>query len=600
MLTENFIASISAPTNANTNASSTATAKDAAIFLYELQPSSGPRSLFKKSATLQNGLAVSESHVFAAQEGKAVVHVYNREKGSQEATVPFLERICSVSSACDDTVLVVGTEGGRVILWESHLQPITSLAVDPPSSFLLSGSEDGSIHVWSLPDLLSFSSSTSFPTSTDDGGQRAPRHTLSTHHGAITALAVGHGYGAANIAVSASKDKSCIIWDYQNGSLLSTYLMSETPLCLALDPADRAFWTGYEDGSIQFVDLYSSQNRGQNGGIGRVNMLYVEETATTPIQPLPNTRWHHSSSVDLGATLSIDTSYDRSILLTGHTSGNIGSWDVARGKFDKLIASTPLPGPVTNLKFLPVEDFPLTSAFRSSTRKSNITMQSVVKPQYAAFGINEGREDVVPGNYAVTAQPSTQLPATHFSAAGADGEESAFEAALIHSTFPSSMLEAGIAELADWTATPRTESNPISAASAKAPSAGAAAAEEDFMALDAPEVAAQAQPGPQQPTLSEQNQDLQRRVSSLQSVVKVSFKQLEELRREAKEWKRERLEMQKARYAKAERGWARLGVNGLPASEDEGESGSGSESQVSGSEEEEDEAEEDDAESGED
>lgn len=114
MLSEHYIAAISTPLKAL----NTSITKDAGIFVHELQPLPGPRSIFKKSAVPPQCLAVSEWHIFAAQEGKAVVHVYDREKGNQEALIPFKERITCLSLACKDTLLVCGTENGRILLWE--------------------------------------------------------------------------------------------------------------------------------------------------------------------------------------------------------------------------------------------------------------------------------------------------------------------------------------------------------------------------------------------------------------------------------------------------------------------------------------------------
>jgi hypothetical protein len=116
MLTEHFVAGISASTKPNTGVT-----KDAGIFIHEFQPLAAQRHVFKKSATAPNGIAVSSSHIFAAQADKAIVHVYSREKGNQEAIVPFPERIHSVALAAQDSVLLLGTESGRVLAWEvSH------------------------------------------------------------------------------------------------------------------------------------------------------------------------------------------------------------------------------------------------------------------------------------------------------------------------------------------------------------------------------------------------------------------------------------------------------------------------------------------------
>lgn len=113
MLTEHFVASISAHTKPNTGVT-----KDAGIFFHEYQPLANQRHVFKKSATAPNCLAVSTSHIFAAQADKAVVHVYSREKANQEAIVPFPERIHSIALAANDTVLLLGTASGRILGWE--------------------------------------------------------------------------------------------------------------------------------------------------------------------------------------------------------------------------------------------------------------------------------------------------------------------------------------------------------------------------------------------------------------------------------------------------------------------------------------------------
>lgn len=113
MLTEHFVAAISASTKPNTGVT-----KDAGIFFHEYQPLLAQRTVLRKSAAATNGIAVSSSHIFAAQADKAIVHVYSREKGNQEAIVPFPERIHSIALAAQDTVLLLGTESGRVLAWE--------------------------------------------------------------------------------------------------------------------------------------------------------------------------------------------------------------------------------------------------------------------------------------------------------------------------------------------------------------------------------------------------------------------------------------------------------------------------------------------------
>lgn len=119
MLSEHFVVAIAAPVK-----SPSTFAKDIGIFQYQWQPLVSQDCTFKKSATSKNCLAVSETHIFAAQADKAIVHVYNREKNNQEAVVPFPERISSLALAANDSVLVLGTVEGRILLWEVSKQCI--------------------------------------------------------------------------------------------------------------------------------------------------------------------------------------------------------------------------------------------------------------------------------------------------------------------------------------------------------------------------------------------------------------------------------------------------------------------------------------------
>lgn len=117
MLTESFIASTR---TVERKAQATAT-KDIGIHLHDLQPIPSLKTSFKKSTTQPNCLAVSATHIFAAQADKSVIHVYNRDRGNQEAVVPFPENITCLTLAGPyhgAGTLVLGTQGGRLILWE--------------------------------------------------------------------------------------------------------------------------------------------------------------------------------------------------------------------------------------------------------------------------------------------------------------------------------------------------------------------------------------------------------------------------------------------------------------------------------------------------
>lgn len=386
---------------------------------------------------------------------------------------------------------------------------MTALAVDPTSNFLLSGSADSSIHVWSIPSLLSFA-----PTSSSNQNlQHVPLHTLSAHRNGITSLVLGHSSSFCNIAISASKDNSCIIWDYHTGNLLRTILLPSTPLCLSLDPADRAFYTGYADGSVQILDFYSPHFSLASDGDEAKNPLFDSAQATMPVQPPPTTIWNPPTA-DFGATLAMSVSYDGCTLLTGHGSGKILAWDIPAARFVADLTTTPLPGPTTNIAFLPVTGYP-------NTTPPRFKQHAIVKPRYGAFDANTA-EGMVPGTYAVQAHLTSTFAVPTFSAFEAPSTStSEFASALTHPVFPSSLLAAGLAELSG------------SAAPARAYTAGAdaeagaqkQAASADFVAFDSVLPAQQ---------LEAQNAQLREEVAALKRVQRATFETMERLRREKK------------------------------------------------------------------
>jgi pre-rRNA-processing protein IPI3 len=123
MLSEYLLASISASTHSSAQSSTGAIippVKDAAIFKLAVDPNSRHvPTIYKASSTPQNALAYSPSHIFAAQTGKAVVNAYNVERGTQEATIPFPEKITAlITTGATGEYVILGSESGSVWIWE--------------------------------------------------------------------------------------------------------------------------------------------------------------------------------------------------------------------------------------------------------------------------------------------------------------------------------------------------------------------------------------------------------------------------------------------------------------------------------------------------
>lgn len=413
MLSEEFITAICGPPLT----SNTAIAKDVGIYCHTLSPTFSVKSTFKKSSVPVNCLGVSDTHVFAAQHEKAYVHVYSRLRGNQEAFVAFPERIRCLTLVGD--VLVLGTTEGRLMLWEvrlifratrfwdspcqlttpppqtctgrlvstpaRHVQAVSCVAATP--FHVLTGSDDSDIHVWSLPQLLEL----------DSAAEHEPTRSLSNHRAAITALSASTSVGNdTNLCVSASRDKSCIIWNYQTGDALRTLLFPSFPLCLSLDPSSRAICVSCEDGALYLAELFAEKPLlgPQSEDASTVVQISTPFGATQP---------------DVGPASCLSLSYDGTMLLTGHPRGQILRWDVAQNKSPVELAN--LNAAVTNIAF--VLPFPTDRPTKTVT---------ITKPSQAER------------TYTFTGQFDSYL-----------APETRFDSLLNASGFPEDMLEGAIA-----------------------------------------------------------------------------------------------------------------------------------------------------------
>ncbi|KAF3941332.1 hypothetical protein ABW19_dt0203177 [Dactylella cylindrospora] len=340
-------------------------------------------SIFKKSSTPQNCLAVSPTHIFAAQSDKTVLNVYNRAKGNLETTIPLPEQLSAIACSRNGGVVAMGTTSGRVNIWEtssgrytstplSHLQKVTAITFDATSTLLLTGSEDTNILVWSIPHL------------TAPNSKKQPIRTLEYHQQPIVSLVCGKGSGPSAIAVSASKDSSCIVWNYHEGTLLRTFTLGAIPTSLALDPADRAFYVGLGDGGIQQIEFAKVGNRtvdvGLNGASDQNNgdadrsydsPLYRSDEKHIPISASSSgSRWT-AEGQDSPVT-AMDVLFEGNYLIAGTETGSVNVWDVATGHLFRTLAT--YKAPISCVTLLPPTGFAEPSILT--------TQQTVIPPRY--------------------------------------------------------------------------------------------------------------------------------------------------------------------------------------------------------------------------
>lgn len=224
------------------------------------------------------------------------------------------------------------------------MQAISCLATT--GSHVLTASDDSNINVWSLARLLEYGADPGFE----------PDLTLSNHRGAITSLVVASGDNSeTSLCVSSSKDKTCIVWNYQTGQVLRTLLFPSIPLCATLDPCARALVVAAEDGSIFLIEFF-----GDKPLLGSRSA----EAASIVVQvdsPLG------VADADAGPATCLALNYNGTSLITGHTKGKILKWNLTDNSHPAELAN--LNASVTNLAFVPL----------LASHKSHTT-PTVVKP----------------------------------------------------------------------------------------------------------------------------------------------------------------------------------------------------------------------------
>lgn len=353
MLAEEFFSSVCGPPLT----SNTAIAKDVGIYAHSLWPTFAAKSTFRKSATPPNCLAVNDTHVFAAQHEKGYVHVYSRLRGNQEAFVAFPERIRCLTLA--GGVLVVGTVEGRIMLWETctgrlvslparHVQAVSCLASTP--HHLLTGSDDSNVQVWSLAQLMEFESNE----------EQEPIVSFSNHRGAITAIVAAAGDNPeTSICVSASRDKTCIIWNYRTGTILRTLLFPASPLALALEPCQKGVYVSTEDASIFSIEFFGPKPLLGPDSEDASTVVQV----TSPFCAVPS---------ESGPASCLGLTYDGTVLLSGHPKGQIHAWSMTdRQSISGAKVLTNVNAAVTNIVMVA----PLSAGTRA-TKTLNIVKPS--------------------------------------------------------------------------------------------------------------------------------------------------------------------------------------------------------------------------------
>ncbi|KAH9327046.1 hypothetical protein KI387_007224, partial [Taxus chinensis] len=143
--------------------------------------------------------------LFLETQSRIVGNVGNEGKREEN----FADIHCSTSSiavqAPKNLQIRAWVASGKLCQqWDAHNKPVSCLAFSDDSSLLISGADDGIIHVWPLIGILD--------TEDDSQGDTSSicLHSWVEHRSSITDLAVSCG-GSSSVVISCSLDCTCKI-----------------------------------------------------------------------------------------------------------------------------------------------------------------------------------------------------------------------------------------------------------------------------------------------------------------------------------------------------------------------------------------------------
>ena len=225
--------------------------------------SSGKGSLaFVPSRRRQALPSAKSDYIVTAQMQKPLIKYWQwgREDVHMRCATP--EKMCVVcltpgagsyiiSGGVSGRLYIWGTVTGKLHrVWEGHYRNISAIAVSPDGSMVVSASDDATVQLWSLADILD----RSVPAAALHGVK--PRQVWKGHSLPVSAICIsGHGAATGLRVLSCSTDQTLKVWDANSSKASVTFACPDVLHSMALDPHERFVFVGGGSGDIFQANL---------------------------------------------------------------------------------------------------------------------------------------------------------------------------------------------------------------------------------------------------------------------------------------------------------------------------------------------------------
>ncbi|KAM1256892.1 hypothetical protein EV1_030692 [Malus domestica] len=208
----------------------------------------------RRGLTIVGKPYIAASHV-SPTTGSGSIHLYNWCSSSALHNFQVPEPVAPLAAMSDGAYLFAGGLSGSVHTLSIpsgdvlkslavHNKSVSCLGISDDESLLISGSDDGSIVVVPIFQLVAASGYVLY-----DNVEDLVLHRFSAHSDSVTAVVSGVGLYTSQV-ISCSLDGTCKFWSLLPAALLLTVVFPCAIFAIALNPREPEFYAAGSDGSV--------------------------------------------------------------------------------------------------------------------------------------------------------------------------------------------------------------------------------------------------------------------------------------------------------------------------------------------------------------
>ncbi|KAF3442347.1 hypothetical protein FNV43_RR16263 [Rhamnella rubrinervis] len=239
-----------------------ASSPDGPIIAYDAS-SGAVLTHFSDSRSPRRGLALAGKTFIAASHispttGSGSIHLYNWWSSTAFHNLPVPEPVAPLAATSDGSFLFGGGLSGCVYAlslpsgdvlrsFPAHRKSVSCLSISDDGSLLISGSDDGSVVVVPIFQLVGSSEN-------DQKVEDLILHKFTAHSDSVTAIVSGTSFCNSQI-ISCSLDCTCKFWSLLRGTHLRTIVFQCTILGIVLDTTESELYAAGSDGSVYKIGI---------------------------------------------------------------------------------------------------------------------------------------------------------------------------------------------------------------------------------------------------------------------------------------------------------------------------------------------------------